>query len=136
MAVECCTCPVAVPTDIAGAAGLMLVTGDFGAKYRPDAPESTIAVDDNGGGLQLVDCNFLLALNLATYLVEIPLRHKPLRQPAGRQLEFFSNLQAPRRPRLVERIPCCPWTRCPSIVLLAEGQYFLALFSVKPGHEA
>ena len=56
VAVYFCTFPVAVPTAIGGAAGLMLITGAFGAKYRPDAPESTIAVDDNGGGLQLVDC--------------------------------------------------------------------------------
>ena len=43
---------------------------------------------------------------------------------------------APRCPRLVERTPCIPWTRCPSIVSLAEGQYFLAFIIVKPGHEA
>ena len=47
VAVDFCTCPVAVPTTIAGAAGLVLITGAFGEKYRPDAPESTIAVDDN-----------------------------------------------------------------------------------------
>ena len=91
VAVERFTCPVAVPTAIAGAAGLMLVTGAFGEKYISDAPESTIVVDDNGGGLQLVDCNFLLALTLATYLLAIPPRHKPLRHPAGRRLAFFSN---------------------------------------------
>ena len=34
---------------MAGAAGLMLVTGTLGEKYRPDAPESKIAVDDNRG---------------------------------------------------------------------------------------
>ena len=92
VAVERCTCPVAVPTAIAGAAVLMLVTGAFREKYRPDAPESTIAVDNNGVGVQLVDCNVLFVLNLATCLLEIPPRHKPLRQPAGRRLAFFSNL--------------------------------------------
>ena len=84
-------CPVALPTAIAGAAGLVLMTGAFGAKYIPYAPESTIAVDDNGRALQLVDCKCLLALNLATFLLAIPPRHKLLRQPAGRQLELFSN---------------------------------------------
>ena len=84
------TCPVAVPTAIAVAAGLVLMTGAFGAKYRPDAPESTIAVDDNGG-LQLVDCKRLLTLNLATFLLAIPPCHKPLCHPAGRRMEFFSN---------------------------------------------
>ena len=44
------TCPVAVPTAIAGAAGLVLMTGAFGEKYIPDAPESTIAVYDNEVG--------------------------------------------------------------------------------------
>ena len=92
VAVEFFTCPVAVPTAIAGAAGLMLVTSAFGKKYRPDAPESTIAVDDNGGRLQLVYCNVLLVLTLATYLQAIQPRHKPLRHPAGRRLAFFSNL--------------------------------------------
>ena len=91
VAVDCCTCPVAVPTAIVGAAVLMLITCAFGAKYRPDAPKYNIAVDDNGGGLQLVDCKFLLALTLATYLLAIPPRHKPLRQPAGLRLAFFSN---------------------------------------------
>ena len=47
--VERWTCLVAVPTAIAGAAGLMLVTGAFGEKYSPDKTESTIAVDNNGG---------------------------------------------------------------------------------------
>ena len=42
---------------------------------------------------------------------------------------------APRRPQVVEQTPCFLWTRCPSIVLLAEGQYFLAFFTVNPGHE-
>ena len=51
VAVDFFTCPVAVPTDIAGAAVLVLMTGAFGAKYRPDAPESTIAVDDIKGGV-------------------------------------------------------------------------------------
>ena len=92
VAVERCSRPVAVPNAIAGAAGLMLVTRAFGAKYRPDAPESTIEVDYNGGVLQLVDCNFLLALTLDTYLLAIPPRHKPLCQPPGRWLAFFSNL--------------------------------------------
>ena len=50
MAVDFWTCPVVVPTAIAGAVGLVLMTGAFGAKYRPDAPESTIAVDYNRGG--------------------------------------------------------------------------------------
>ena len=50
VAMDFWTFPVAVPTAIAGAVGLVLVTGVFGAKYRPDAPESTISVDDNGGG--------------------------------------------------------------------------------------
>ena len=49
VAVERCTCPVELPTAISGATGLMLVTAAFESKYRPDAPESTIAVDDNGG---------------------------------------------------------------------------------------
>ena len=91
MAVESFTCPVAVPTAISGAAGLMLVIGAFGGKYRPDAPESKIAVYHNGGGLQLVYCNVLFVLNLATCLLAIPPRHKLLRQPAGRRLAFFSN---------------------------------------------
>ena len=92
VAVERWTCPVAVPTAIAGAAGLMLVTVVFGEKCSPDAPESTIAVDDNGGELQLVDCNVSLSvLNLATCPLAIPPRHKPLHQPAGRRLAFFSN---------------------------------------------
>ena len=50
VAVDFCTCPVAVPTAITGAAGLVFITGAFRAKYRPDAPKSNIAVDDNGGG--------------------------------------------------------------------------------------
>ena len=92
MAVDFFTCPVAVPTDIAGAAVLVLMTGAFGGKYIPDAPESTIAVDDNGGGgLQLVDCKCLLVLPLATFLLAIPPRHKPLHQPARSWLAFFSN---------------------------------------------
>ena len=44
--------------------------------------------------------------------------------------------RAPRRPRLVEQTTCCPWTRYPSIVSVAEVQYFFALFNVKSGHEA
>ena len=83
MAVERWTCPVAVPTAIAGAAGLMLVTCAFKEKYNPDALESTIAVDDNRGGLQIVDCNVSISvLNLATCILKTPPRHKPLRQPA------------------------------------------------------
>ena len=42
--VDCCTCPVAVPTLIFGAAGLKLMWGADGPKYRLLAPESTIAV--------------------------------------------------------------------------------------------
>ena len=49
VAVDFWTCPVAVPTAIAGAAVLVLMTDTFRGKYRPDAPKSTIAVDDNGG---------------------------------------------------------------------------------------
>ena len=49
MAVERWTYLVAVLTAIAGAAGLMLVTGAFRKKYSPDAPKSTIEVEDNGG---------------------------------------------------------------------------------------
>ena len=49
VAVDFWNCPVAVHTAIAGTAGLVLMTGAFGAKYRPDAPKSTIAVEDNGG---------------------------------------------------------------------------------------
>ena len=48
--VEFCTCLVSVHTAIAGTTGLVLTTGVFGGKYRPDATEYTIAVDDNGGG--------------------------------------------------------------------------------------
>ena len=42
--VDCWTCPVAVPTLIFGAAGLKLIWGADGPKYRLLAPESTIAV--------------------------------------------------------------------------------------------
>ena len=36
---------------------------------------------------------------------------------------------------LVDLTPCLFWTRCPIIVAVVEGQYLVALVSVRPGHE-
>ena len=36
---------------------------------------------------------------------------------------------------LVDLTPFCFWTRCSIIVAVAEGQYLVALGSVRPGHE-
>ena len=36
---------------------------------------------------------------------------------------------------LADLTPCLFWKRCPMILAVAEGQYLVALESVRPGHE-
>ena len=91
--VELCVCPVFVPTVTLGAVRSMLTMGASGEKYISVALESTIPVTCKEDVFVLVVMTGLKLLVLVNgsldilktlFVLNVPHRHKALRQPGGR----------------------------------------------------